>query len=542
MSAAAAPPPERRPRPLVLCIVDGLGEREGGDANAVALARTPTLAALAASAQKTVLGASGEDVGLPPGQAGHGEVGHVNLGAGRIARTSRSRIDAVIAANKLGTNEVVERVFRIAMDWKCRVHLFGLVSDGRVHASLEHFVALFQLARFHEIPVVVHAFLDGRDSPPKSALDHLQRLEVALEGAGVIGTLSGRSYAMDRDGRWDRVMKAYTAIVRGDAPRAETVFEAIQRSYAEDRADEIVEPIRIGEYEGVKGSFMADFAAKEPVWEWYGEEVGLAVNFRPDRLRELSAMFVRRNVPPEVEELLTDRKKPVIAFQDWCYNTMTEVDPALKLPVAFPREEIPGSFGEAISRAGLTQLRCAETEKSAHVTTFFSGGREEPFPGEDRRLVPSPRDVPTYDRKPETSAPEVAAEVASAIRAGQHDFILVNLASADLVGHTGALDATVQAVEAADAALGAIVAAVREAGGALIVTAAHGNCEQMKDDHGKPHTAHTANPVPLYYLNESDPVALRPGGRLSDVAPTMLEILGLPQPEAMTGRSLRVPR
>jgi 2,3-bisphosphoglycerate-independent phosphoglycerate mutase len=337
------------------------------------------------------------------------------------------------------------------------------------------------------------------------------------------------------------VFKAYTAIVRGDAPHAETVFDAIQESYALGKTDEFVVPVRIGEYQGMKGEFMADFASKNPAWEWLGEEVGLGVNFRPDRMREISAMFVRRNIPPEVMEWLTDRTKPVIAFQEWCYNCMTEYDPALNLPVAFRKDEVRDSFGEVISAAGLRQFRCAETEKYAHVTYFFNGGREAPFPGEDRKLVPSPRDVPTYDKKPQMSALEVAAGVVTAIKSGQYDFILVNFANPDMVGHTGVLDAAIQAIETVDACIGAIAAAVREAGGALIVTSDHGNCEQMKDEQGNPHTAHTTNPVPFYYLNEADSAALRPGGRISDVAPTMLELLGLPQPEAMTGRSLRVP-
>jgi 2,3-bisphosphoglycerate-independent phosphoglycerate mutase len=265
------------------------------------------------------------------------------------------------------------------------------------------------------------------------------------------------------------------------------------------------------------------------------------VNFRPDRMREISAMFVRRNLPPEVEEFLTDRGKPVHAFQEWCYSCMTEYDRSLNLPVAFPKEEVTDSFPEVISKAGLKQFRCAETEKYAHVTYFFNGGREEPFPGEDRKLVPSPRDVPTYDKKPEMSAPAVASEVVLAIRSGAYDFIVVNFANPDMVGHTGDLDATVHALETIDACLGEIGDAVRAAGGALLITSDHGNCEQMRDEQGSPHTAHTLNPVPLYYFNERDEgVALRPGGRICDVAPTMLEILGLPQPAAMTGRSLRV--
>jgi 2,3-bisphosphoglycerate-independent phosphoglycerate mutase len=296
--------------------------------------------------------------------------------------------------------------------------------------------------------------------------------------------------------------------------------------------------VRIGAYTGIKGSFMADFASKNPVWEWFGEETGLAVNFRPDRMRELSAMLTRRNIPPEVDEMLKERGRNIYAFDNHAYASMTEYDPALKIPVAFPREVVADSFGEVVSRAGMTQLRCAETEKYAHVTYFFSGGREEPFEGEARVLVPSPRDVATYDQKPEMSAPGVADEVVKAVESGKYDFILVNFANPDMVGHTGKLDAAISAVEAVDAGLGRIMAAVRDKGGALLVTADHGNCEQMKDDKGQPHTAHTTNPVPFYYMNDADKGAkLRPG-RIADVAPTMLELLGLPKPEAMTGRSL----
>ncbi|AUX20547.1 phosphoglyceromutase [Sorangium cellulosum] len=537
----AAPTPSTRPRPLVLCILDGFGERAEKDDNAIALAKAPHLQAIQKSARKTLIGTSGPDVGLPVGQMGNSEVGHLNFGAGRIALMDISRIDVAIAENKLGSNEIIARTFRIAQDRKCRLHLFGLLSDGGVHSSLDHFFALFKLARFHEVPIVLHAFLDGRDTPPKSAWGYIERTLAELEGVGVIGTLSGRYYAMDRDKRWDRVMKAYTAIVRGDAPRADTAYEAIEASYAAGKTDEFVEPVRIGDYKGIQGDFVADFAAKDPRWEWQGEEVGLAVNFRPDRMREISAMLTRRNLPPEVEELLSDRGKPVYAFQEHCYSGMTEYDAALKLPVAFPKDEVTDSFPEVIARAGLTQLRCAETEKYAHVTYFFNGGREAAFPGEDRKLVPSPRDVATYDQKPEMSAAGVAGEVTAAVKSGKYDFILVNFANPDMVGHTGILEAAIHAVEAVDTGVGAIADAVREAGGAMLITADHGNCEQMKDEQGNPHTAHTLNPVPLYYLNQNDPgIELRSGGRICDVAPTMLEILGLPQPAAMTGRSLRV--
>ncbi|MFO0755711.1 MAG: 2,3-bisphosphoglycerate-independent phosphoglycerate mutase [Byssovorax sp.] len=542
MTESTAP---ARPRPLVLAILDGFGEREAGDANAVRMASAPNLAALATHPH-TLIGTSGPDVGLPPGQMGNSEVGHLNFGAGRIAQMDITKIDVAIAEKKLASNTVLaDRVFHYAMHQKCRIHLFGLVSDGGVHSSLEHLFALIDAAHFHDLPVVVHAFLDGRDTPPKSAAGYLEQLSAHLEGKGVIGTLSGRYWAMDRDKRWDRVMKAYTAIVRGEAPRAETVFEALAASYDKGITDEFVEPVRIGEYEGIKGDFMAEFGTSKLSWEWYGEEVGFAFNFRPDRMRELSAMLIRHpSLPPEVLEMLTDRGKPVHAFQDGWYSTMTEYDSKLGLKVAFPKDEVSESFGEVISRAGLRQLRCAETEKYAHVTYFFSGGREAPFEGEDRKLVQSPKDVATYDLKPEMSAAGVTDEVAAAIEGGQYDFILVNFANPDMVGHTGNLDAAIHGVEAVDRGLGKIRAALAKTDGALLVTSDHGNCEQMKDEQGNPHTAHTTNPVPLYLerfgagKEAESGITLRSGGRICDVAPTMLELLGLPQPAAMTGTSL----
>lgn len=541
MEDRPAPPPEKRPRPLVLCILDGFGERLESEANAIRLAKTPHLDVIARDYPSTHIGTSGPDVGLPPGQMGNSEVGHLNFGAGRIALMDIVRIDVAIAENKLASNEKIALHFNIAKDRKCRLHLFGLVSNGGVHASLDHLYALIDAAHFAEIPVVVHAFLDGRDTPPKSAWKFVEQLQHNLEGKGTIGTLSGRYYAMDRDKRWDRVHRAYKAIVKAEAPRIKTVYEAISLSYDAGKTDEFVEPVVIGDYEGIAGNYMADFAAKSPVWEWFGEEVGMSFNFRPDRMREISAMFMRRNLPPEVNEWLTDRGKAVYAFDEWSYLCMTEYDAALKLPVAFTKDDVKETFGEVIARAGLTQLRCAETEKYAHVTYFFSGGRELPFEGEDRKLVPSPRDVATYDEKPQMSAPEVAASVAEAVRSGKYDFILVNFANPDMVGHTGNLEAAITAVESIDVGIGAIYEAVREAGGALMITSDHGNCEQMRDEQGRPHTAHTTNPVPLYYVNDADKgIALRAGARIADVAPTMLEILGVPTPEVMTGRSLRV--
>ncbi|HEX7601274.1 MAG TPA: 2,3-bisphosphoglycerate-independent phosphoglycerate mutase [Polyangiaceae bacterium] len=534
------PPPAKRPRPLVLCILDGFGERAERDANAIRLAKTPALDALAAGYPHTLIGTSGPDVGLPPGQMGNSEVGHLNFGAGRIALTDISRIDVDVAEGKLGANEVIRRQIMNAKIEGGPLHLFGLVSDGGVHSSLQHLFALIDAAALQETKVVVHAFLDGRDTPPRSAWSYLEKLEGRLEGKGTIGTISGRYWAMDRDKRWDRVEKAYAAIVRGPAPKAESAWQALREAYNLGKNDEFVDPVRIGDYGGMKGDFMADFSTSAPTWQWTGEAFGFAFNFRPDRMRELSAMLTRHSsLPPEVLEFLSDHGKPVIAFDKHYYAGMTEYDPALTLAVAYPKPRIAESFGEVIARAGMKQFRCAETEKYAHVTYFFNGGREEPFVGEDRELVPSPRDVKTYDEKPEMSAPKVASLVVDAVKSGRYDFVLVNFANPDMVGHTGILDAAVRAVEEVDRDVGAIADAVRAAGGALIVTADHGNCEQMKDAQGNPHTAHTLNRVPLFYVNDADKGASLEPGRICDVAPTMLELLGLPKPEAMTGRSLR---
>ena len=547
----AQTPSPQRPRTLVLCILDGFGERAEREANAVRLAHTPNLDEIRKEYPQTLIGTSGPDVGLPEGQMGNSEVGHLSFGAGRIALTDISRIDVAIAEKQLGRNEVISGLVERAKDRKARFHLMGLVSDGGVHSSLDHLLALIDLIAWHEVPIVVHAFLDGRDTPPKSAERYLRKLDFALEGKGTIGTVSGRYWAMDRDKRWDRVMRAWRAIVReegaGDpkaeaiVPRFGDVFEALGAAYADGKTDEFVEPARLGDYDGMKGDYCAAFGEQPLRWEWHGEEVGFAFNFRPDRMRELSAMLTRKNLPPEPAAMLVQREKPMLAFEDGCFAGMTEYDKALALPVAFRKEDVKESFGELVARAGLTQLRCAETEKYAHVTYFFSGGREELFPGEDRKLVPSPRDVATYDQKPEMSAPAVAHEVATAIRSGKYDFVLVNLANPDMVGHTGNLEAAIKAVEAVDAGVGAIREAVREQGGALIITADHGNCETMVDEHGHPHTAHTLNPVPLYFVDDARRDAkLRPGGRIADVAPTMLELLGLPQPAEMTGRSLLI--
>lgn len=508
-----------RPRPVVLCILDGLGEREEQADNAVLLAQKPALDAVYARCPWSLIGTSGPDVGLPPGQMGNSEVGHLNFGAGRIAMMDISRIDNAIYEGKLAQNEVIGALLDVAKRRSGRLHLFGLVSDGGVHSSLEHLFALVDMAHAEHVPVVVHAFLDGRDVQPGTAPKFLAALGKHLVGKGTIGVVSGRFWAMDRDKRWERVERAYRAIVDADAPRFSTALLGVETSLGAGKTDEFVEPFVAGDYRGVD----------------IGKDTALHFNFRPDRARELTMALALETFEPFA------RPKGRAFAQ---YGCMTTYDKSLPLPIAFPKESFPEIFPEIIAQAGLRQLRCAETEKYAHVTYFFNGGREEPFAGEERTMVPSPKDVSTYDKKPEMSAAAVSAEVVRAIEAETFDFILVNFANPDMVGHTGVLPAAIAAVEAVDRALAPILDAVRRRHGAMLITADHGNCELMRDPaSGQPHTAHTTNPTRLVYVNDGDPTAtLRPGGRICDVAPTMLELLGVAQPGEMTGRSLLVRR
>jgi 2,3-bisphosphoglycerate-independent phosphoglycerate mutase len=508
-----------RPKPLVLIILDGFGEREERADNAILLARAPALSALFDACPRGLIGTSGPDVGLPSGQMGNSEVGHLNLGAGRIAMMDISRIDNEVHDRTLGTNGVLVDVVAKAKNAGGRLHLFGLVSDGGVHSSLDHLFALVELAKGAGVSVVVHAFLDGRDVQPGTARGYLASVEDKLAGgAGHIGTVAGRYWAMDRDNRWERVERAYRAIVEAQGPRAASAHEGFERSFAAGKTDEFVEPFVVGRYEGVKP-----------------EDAGLHFNFRPDRARELT----RALALPDFDAFARAGGRAPLEGR---YACMTVYDSKFALPVAFPKEQYANIFPEIVSRAGLKQFRCAETEKYAHVTYFFNGGREEPFEGEDRKMLPSPKDVATYDLKPQMSAAGVAEAVTRAVESGEYDFVVVNFANPDMVGHTGVLRAAIQAVEAVDEGVGKIVAATRARGGAVLITADHGNCELMKDPAtGQPHTSHTLNPVPIVYVNDADRGArIRPGGRLCDIAPTMLEVLGLPQPPEMTGRSLLV--
>jgi 2,3-bisphosphoglycerate-independent phosphoglycerate mutase len=506
-------------RPLLLMILDGFGERAEAADNAIRLAKTPNLDALHARYPYTTIGTSGPDVGLPPGQMGNSEVGHLNFGAGRIAMMDISRIDNAVHDGTLANNPVLAHTLQFAKKTGGRLHLLGLASDGGVHSSLDHLLAIIDAAYAHGVPVVVHAFLDGRDVQPGTATGYLSRIEAHLaDGArkGSIGTVAGRFWAMDRDNRWERVERAYEAIVRAKAPRFASASAGVDAALARGTTDEFVEPFVVGDYAGVEVT----------------KDAALHTNFRPDRARELTRALAK----PDFRGFPREESPP---FRE--YACMTMYDATLGLPVAFPKESFQDTFPEIIARAGLRQFRCAETEKYAHVTYFFNGGTETPFAGEDRKMVPSPREVSTYDQKPEMSASAVADAVVDAISSDKYDFILVNFANPDMVGHTGVLGAAIRAVEAVDACIGRVVRAIRDKGGCLFITADHGNCELMRDPStGKPHTAHTTNRVPLLYVSELDRSrkALLPNGRICDVAPTMLELLGLPQPSAMTGHSL----
>jgi 2,3-bisphosphoglycerate-independent phosphoglycerate mutase len=499
----------------VLVILDGFGERAETEDNAVRLARAPVLSALRARYPNATLQTSGAAVGLPEGQMGNSEVGHLNFGAGRVAKTDLVRIDGEIETGRFFQNEVFRGPMQAARARGGRVHVMGLASDGGVHSSIGHVVALLDLAHRENVPAVVHAFLDGRDTPPRSAGRFLEELVAALGPHDRFGTVIGRYYAMDRDRRWDRTERAARAIALAEGPVFPDPLAALSAAYAAGESDEFAQPCVIAGYAGVQD----------------GRDVGIHANFRADRARQLT------------RALATDAFDGFARPPGWprfaAFACTSRYDETLDLPVAYPKQNVAGTLGELVSRAGWRQLRCAETEKYAHVTYFFNGGEEAPFPGEERVLVPSPKDVATYDQKPEMSAGRVADVVVEAIGKGEYAFILVNFANPDMVGHSGVLAAAIRAVEVVDESLGRIVEAARAAGAAVLVTADHGNCELMRDPlTGGPHTAHTTFPVPIVLVDDRRVGwGLRPG-RIADVAPTILEILGLPKPDAMTGVSL----
>ncbi|WP_417472198.1 2,3-bisphosphoglycerate-independent phosphoglycerate mutase [Luteimonas mephitis] len=512
--ASSAP----RPKPVVLLILDGWGHRDDPADNALAQAQLPNWRRLWSGSPHTLVHTEGRHVGLPDGQMGNSEVGHMNLGAGRIVYQDLTRIDAAIEDGSFFDNAGLRGACDAVKADGGTLHVMGLLSPGGVHSHESQVFAMLELARRAGVPkVAVHAFLDGRDTPPRSAAASLAALQACCDklGNARIATVSGRYYAMDRDKRWERVRLAWDAIVEAKSEhRAASAAAALEAAYARGENDEFVLPTVI------------DGAA--PIAD--GDAV-VFMNFRADRARELSAAFVS----PGFDGF--DARRPKLAR----YVCLTEYDAKLPATVAFPPDDLRDTLGELAAHSGLKQLRIAETEKYAHVTFFFSGGREDLFDGEERILVPSPK-VATYDLQPEMSCPELTAKLVEAIGSGRFDLIVCNIANPDMVGHSGDLQAAIQAAQAVDLALGAIEAAVRDARGALVVTADHGNLEMMRDPvTGQPHTAHTVGPVPLVYVGERGDVALRAGGSLRDVAPTVLDLLGLPKPDAMTGRSLFAP-
>ena len=499
-------------KPLLLMILDGFGiaPKEG---NAIAAANKPNLDRLFSSNPITKIGASGLDVGLPDGQMGNSEVGHTNIGAGRIVYQELTRITKAIEDGPFFENEAFLSAVENAKKNGTALHLIGLLSDGGVHSHITHLYGLLELAKRHGLTkVYVHALLDGRDVPPASGKDFVAACAEKMKeiGVGEIATVMGRYYAMDRDNRWERVEKAYSAMVYREGVQAADPVQAVADSYANDVTDEFVVPVVCE-----KG---APIQANDSV---------IFYNFRPDRAREITRTFV----DPDFSGF--ERKN---GFFPLTYVCMTQYDATMpNVQVAFKPESLENTFGEYISQKGLKQLRIAETEKYAHVTFFFNGGVEKQYDGEDRILVKSPK-VATYDLQPEMSAYEVTDKLVAAIESSKYDVIILNFANCDMVGHTGVFEAAVKAVEAVDTCVGRVTDAVAAQGGVTLITADHGNADRMVDDDGSPFTAHTTNPVPFCVVGYD--CKLREGGRLADIAPTMLQILGLPQPAEMTGKSL----
>jgi 2,3-bisphosphoglycerate-independent phosphoglycerate mutase len=496
---------------VALIILDGWGLAADGPGNAVTQAQTPVFDELWETYPHTTLSTSGRDVGLPPGQMGNSEVGHLNLGAGAVVKQDLARIDEAIADGTFFDDEALKRACSLALESKRgRLHAIALVSDGGVHSGWEHIEAMIEMAAAEGVPdLVLHALTDGRDTLPTAGAGYIEEVQRWLRRAGRIGTVGGRYWGMDRDHRWDRTKKAYRAIVRATGQRADDAVAAVRASYDAEVTDEFIEPTVIGDYDGV--------VADEPV---------VFVNFRPDRARQLTMALG----DPAFTEF--DREGgPVLDV-----TTMTEYKDGWPYPVTFPPQEPETTLAEVIAEQGGRQLHVAETEKYAHVTYFFNGGREREWEGEERALVDSPRDVPTYDKKPEMSAAAAAEAFREHWTEGDFRFGIINFANPDMVGHTGVIPAAVAAIEEVDRDLAKVVSAVHEKGGACVITADHGNAEQMLEPDGSPNTAHSVNPVPAIVTVPG--LQLREGGILADVAPTVLGLLGIPQPEAMTGRTL----
>jgi 2,3-bisphosphoglycerate-independent phosphoglycerate mutase len=508
-----------RPKPVVLCILDGWGHRPESQANAIAMANTPNYSRMLRECPHALVHTSGSAVGLSDGQMGNSEVGHMNIGAGRIVLQDLPRIDKAVADGGLASNPELVEFIRNAKTGTGTVHLMGLLSPGGVHSHQDHIAALARILDRQGLNVWIHAFLDGRDTPPKSALGFAESFLETISDLHQtkMATIGGRYFGMDRDNRWDRVAMAYAAIICAEGGIASSALAAIEGAYARGVTDEFIEPVILGDYRGVND----------------GDAI-LMANFRADRVRQILTAILDRDFAR-----FTRPKAPVLSataglteYSDW----LTQ-----RLLTLYPGESVQQSLGEVVSSAGFRQLRLAETEKYPHVTYFFNGGRESVFPGEDRILVPSPK-VATYDLQPEMSAPEVTKRLLTAIASNAYDLIVVNYANPDMVGHTGDLQAAIKAVETIDAFLGQIWSALALAGGVMILTADHGNVEMMADPlTSEPHTAHTTLDVPVVLINAGmlgSPVRLKNGGRLADIAPTILQLLRLPQPPEMTGNSL----
>ncbi len=512
--------------PVVLCLLDGIGESEASESNAVRLAKTPNLDEIARKFARTNLVASGEAVGLAADKPGSGALGSEAIGTGRVPCPVAIEIDGVIAKKKFSYNKIIERAMWIANDRKCRLHLFLPLSEASAHGSMNHLHTLLRVCEANDVQVCVHAFLEERPSAPKSAARLLDALSFTLEDRGTIGTISGSSFAMDRSGNWEATKQVYAAIVRGAADSKDTVHEALRAAYDKKRTDGTMEPVRIGDYEGIRGDYMTDFASDKPIWQWIGEEAGLFMFHRPDRMRQLAAMFVRQNLPADVIDFLTERGKPIRAFDEYGLLSLGEIDvPLENVVTAFPRQTIGGTLSEAVSRSGLSGLRIAIADRTTHVGHFFDGG--------------------LTTRDPVTIVAEggQAAAVEEALREGTSALVVVNFAAADQAARRGDLAGAIAAVEAIDAAIGTIAAATETAGGAVCVVGTHGAAEMIRDGEGKPRGLHTTNATPLYYANGLDAGStLAPNGRLQDVAPTVLDILGIEKPEGMTGHSLRIAR
>ena len=504
----------------MLMILDGFGDNKNKDGNAIKLAKTPNIDKLMKKYPNTDIFTSGLHVGLPEGQMGNSEVGHTNIGAGRIVYQELTRITKAIEDGDFFSNPEFIAAIENCKKHNSKLHILGLVSDGGVHSHNRHLYGLLEMAKRRDFEdVYVHCFLDGRDTPPASAETYVAELQEKMKekGVGKIASLSGRFYAMDRDKRWQRVQKCYDALVNGEGEKAGDPIKAIEDSYQKEVFDEFVVPTVICN-------------GNEPVAKIEENDSVIFFNFRPDRAREIT----RAIVDPEFDGFET--KKMNLYYV--CFTSYDETMP--NVHIAFKKEPLKNTFGEVVSEAGLTQLRIAETEKYAHVTFFFNGGEEKQYPGEDRILVPSPK-VETYDMKPEMSAYEVTDKVCEALENDKYDVVILNFANTDMVGHTGSLQAAIKAVEAVDECVGKIVKIIEEKQGNLLITADHGNAEQMIDyKTGEPHTAHTTNPVPIILVTANKEYKLKENGKLADLAPTMLDLMGINKPEEMTGESLLI--